>query len=239
MTYSWSAAGALTSVSANGTSTSYTTNGDGQRASSVGGGVTHTFVWDVAGLTPVITRTPDLGLPTGRALLSDGTHSFIYGPDGLPIEQIDNAGHALFLDEDAQGSVRLLTDAAGNVKGTASYDAFGNQTAQSGEASPFGYDGMYLDAESGLYAVSGGVYDPPTGQYLAAVAVKTATNRSGISISPYSVAPSSRVKVRFYWDRSSSLLSPYGVPGGDPVNGVGHVRPYESDLQFLCVKSGD
>ena len=72
----------------------------------------------------------------------------------MPIEQIDNADNALFLDEDAQGSVRLLTDADGDVKGTASYDAFGNQTAQSGESSPFGYDGMYLDTESGLYAMS-------------------------------------------------------------------------------------
>src|SRR5439155_25097292 len=51
-------------------------------------------------------------------------------------------------------------------KGTASYDAFGNQTAQSGETSPFGYHGMYLDTESGLYAMSCGFYDPATGQNL-------------------------------------------------------------------------
>ena len=63
--------------------------------------------------------------------------------------------------------MRLLTDADGNVKGTASYDAFGNQTAQSGESSPFGWEGMYRDAESGLYAMSCSVYDPATGQNLA------------------------------------------------------------------------
>jgi RHS repeat-associated protein len=144
--------------------------------SSSGGGVVHTFTWDASAARGIVASNPGgsgsagrLAQPllAGTLLLSDGTNSFIYGPDGLPIEQIDNAGNAVFLDEDAQGSVRLLTGAAGNVLGTASYDAFGNQTAQTGESSPFGYDGMYRDAESGLYAMSCSVYDPATGQNLA------------------------------------------------------------------------
>jgi YD repeat-containing protein len=185
LSYGWNGAGDLTSFADNGTTTTYTVNGDGQRVSSSGGGVTHSITWDedpsfffgggnngstnyrIRNSGNINTGLANSGsIDTGR-LLSDGTNSFIYGPDGLPIEQIDNAGNALFLDEDAQGSVRLLTDAAGNVQGTASYDAFGNQTAESGATSPFGYDGMYLDAESGLYAMSGTPYDPATGQSLS------------------------------------------------------------------------
>jgi RHS repeat-associated protein len=128
--------------------------------------VQHTFVWDASGVCSTGKVNQTAGEECDDGFLSDGTNSYVYGPDGLPLEQIDNNGNALFLDEDAQGSVRLLTDAFGNVMGTASYDAFGNQTAQSGESSPFGYHGMYRDAESGLYAMSCGVYDPATGQHL-------------------------------------------------------------------------
>ena len=193
------------------------------------------------------------------SLLSDGTNSYIYGPDGRPIEQIDNTDHALFLDEDAQGSVRLITDADGNVEGTASYDAFGNQTAQSGETSPFGYHGMYLDSESGLYALSGSVYDPPTGQNLA-------SNRNGVRVINGRTSNSSAradcrsgegcgngyckstevcgngIAKSVQWEPHKSpglddpdlTLTPYGVPGGDPVNGrVKKLTGLESETEVV------
>lgn len=164
-TFGWNAAGDLTSFTDNGTTTTYTVNGDGQRMSSSSGGVTHSLVW-----SPRSNRL--VWSPRSNVLLSDGDNSFIYGPDGLPVEQIDNADNALFLGTDAEGTVRWHADVSGNLKGTASYDAFGNPTAQTGETSPFGFHGMYLDTESGLYALSGGVYDPATGQNLTDTARK-------------------------------------------------------------------
>ena len=236
LSYGWNASGDMTSFSDNGTTTSYAVNGDDQRMSSSGAGVAHSFAWDTAASRSkgIIVKTPGGGMPgivatdgnqTGwsngpsRALLSDGTNSYIYGPDGLPIEQIDNAGNVLFLDHDAQGSVRLLTDAAGDVKGAASYDAFGSQTAQSGETSPFGFDGMYLDAESGLYAMSGGVYDPATGQ-----SVRSSGNPAVLSVELFFDTYESAkpvCDVGWYCPHSDGL-SPYVAGGGDPVN---HVDP--------------
>jgi len=182
--YGWNSAGDLTSFTSNGATTTYVLNGDGLRIQAQApNGTHHTLVWDSAhdlghnfGCSHDSTGNPACGRGiitnsgTGGGpprLLTDGTNSFIYGPGGMPIEQIDNNGNALFLGTDAQGSVRLLTDASGNVKGTASYDAFGNRSSMAGESSAFGYHGMYLDSESGLYAFSGGVYDPATGQSIS------------------------------------------------------------------------
>ncbi len=281
LSYAWSVAGDLTSFTGNGATTSYVVNGDGRRMSSSGGGVTHTFAWDPtpspgACFGKGIIRVPSppigtacgiqdeefiparAGLGNGSAglILSDGTNSYVYGPGGMPIEQIDNAGNALFLDADAQGSVRVLTDAAGNVQGTASFDAFGNEIAHSGAVSPFGFDGMYSDAESGLYAMSVGVYDPATGQNLTTRgrshdaqvvtpfltwAPATGQNlaqskdsndcvaRCKLNVCGDGLATSNdcvaRCKLNVCGDGlSAPTLTPYGVPGGDPVNAV-VVRP--------------
>jgi RHS repeat-associated protein len=55
-------------------STSYTYNGDGLRMSKTVSGVTTPFAWNLAE-----------GLPL---LLSDNVNSYVYGPGGLPLEQI-------------------------------------------------------------------------------------------------------------------------------------------------------
>jgi hypothetical protein len=64
------------------------------------------------------------GLPL---LASDGTSQYIYGPDGIVLEQITGTT-ATFFHHDQQGSTLALTDANGNVVATASTDPFGNPT---------------------------------------------------------------------------------------------------------------
>jgi len=81
-TYGYDQAGNLTSVTRpKGTETaaiedSYAYNGDGLRASQTISGTTSYFTWDKAEELPL--------------LLKDGTNSYIYGPGGLPVEQINN-----------------------------------------------------------------------------------------------------------------------------------------------------
>jgi RHS repeat-associated protein len=73
----------------------------------------------------------------------------------------------LFDQTDQIGSTRLLTDSAGVVRGTFSYDAFGNLIGSTGSFStPLGYTGSYRDSESGLTYLIGRYYDPTTGQFL-------------------------------------------------------------------------
>ncbi len=58
-----------------------------------------------------------------------------------------------FFYYDPSGSTRELLDGVGDVAGRASYDAYDNALAQAGASTPFGYDGQYTDAETGLQYV--------------------------------------------------------------------------------------
>ncbi len=133
---------------------SYAYRGDGLRMSKTVSGVTKAFTWDESG-----------GLPLA---LSDGDRSYVYGPGGLPLEQIDGAGNVAWFQHDQGGSTRLLTDASGNVVATYSYDPYGNQTTHTGSATtPLGYAGQYTDVETGLQYLRARYYDPATGQFLS------------------------------------------------------------------------
>jgi RHS repeat-associated protein len=154
----------------------YAYDGDGSRAATTTGGTAHHFAWDASASLPL--------------LLTDGSSSYIYGPGGAPIEQIDSSSNAVYLHQDALGSTRLLTDQAGSVAATFSYDAYGNVTASSGTATtPFMFTGQYRDAESGLYYLRARYYDSTTAQFLSRDPLVAATR------------------------------SPYGYVGDNPVNG--------------------
>ncbi|HTD08540.1 MAG TPA: RHS repeat-associated core domain-containing protein [Solirubrobacteraceae bacterium] len=159
-TYGYDQAGNLTSVTRpKGTETAaiedaYAYNGDGLRASQTISGTTSYFTWDTAEELPL--------------LLNDGTNSYVYGPGGLPVEQINNStGTVLYLHHDQQGSTRLLTSSTGTVAGTATYDAYGNVLGTTGTSTtPLGYDAQYTDSDTGLIYLRAREYDPATGQFL-------------------------------------------------------------------------
>ena len=74
----------------------------------------------------------------------------------------------LFHQTDQLGTTRLLTDSAGVVRGSFSYDAYGNSVGSTGSHStPLSYAGQYRDAESGLIYLRARYYDPTTGQFLS------------------------------------------------------------------------
>jgi hypothetical protein len=87
---------------------------------------------------------------TGLALLlNDGANSYVYGPNGIPVEQISAGESVLYLHHDQAGSTRMLTGPTGTVSATATYDAYGNQTRGT-VATPLGYDGQYTNADTAL-----------------------------------------------------------------------------------------
>lgn len=131
--------------------TSY--DGHGTRTSRTIGAATQRFAWDT-----------HAGLPL---VLTDGTTSYLYDDAGTPIEQVDPAGVALYYGHDQYGSTRLLTDAAGAVAATFTYDPYGNLTAHTGTAdTPLRWNGQYQDADTGLYYLRARYYDPVTAQFL-------------------------------------------------------------------------
>jgi RHS repeat-associated protein len=95
-------------------------------------------------------------------------HIFIYGPDNLPIEQINNTTGAVeYLHHDQQGSTRLLTGSTGTVTGKCSYSAYGTPTCEGSATTPLGWDGQYTSSDTGLVYLRNRVYDPSTAQFLS------------------------------------------------------------------------
>ena len=159
-TYAYDQAGNLTSVERpekEGKAKiedSYAYDGNGLRASqSINGTTTH-LAWDTTEELPLI--------------LTDTTNSYIYGPGGLGVEQINNStGTALYLHHDQQGSTRLLTGSTGTVTGKCSYAAYGTPTCEGTMTTPLGYDGQYTNADTGLVYLRARDYDPATGQFVS------------------------------------------------------------------------
>jgi len=173
--YAYDQAGRLTSVkrAAEGETpaidTSYTFDGSGLLASRTSGIGTRHFAWD-----------PSASLPL---LLNDGENSYVYGPYGLPITQIDGEEEPTYLHHDQLGSTRLLTDAAGEPSATFTYTAYGQLASEAGTATtPLGYAGQYTDADTGLQYLRARFYDPATAQFLTRDPIEAMTRE------PYSYA---------------------------------------------------
>lgn len=148
-TLAYNQTGQMTSYGA----TTYTYNGDDLRASKATGHTTTSFVWQPAG-----PSTPAL-------LLADGSTDYVYGPGGLPLEQI-NGSTVLYYLHDQLGSTRVLTSSSGAVAATYTYGAYGNLTASTGTVTnPFTFAGGYTDPESGLMYLLHRYYDPVTAQF--------------------------------------------------------------------------
>src|SRR6202042_3035658 len=131
----------------------YAYNGENLRTSQTISGTTTYLAWDLAEELPL--------------LLSDGTNSYIYGPSGLPVEQISSGGTTTYLHHDQQGSTRLLTGSTGTVTGKCTYGAYGAPTCEGTTTTPLGYDAQYTSSDTGLIYSRARVYDPATAQFLA------------------------------------------------------------------------
>jgi RHS repeat-associated protein len=142
-------------LAAYGSGVTYTYNGDGLRMAKTVSATTTPETWDVAGSQP--------------RMLVDGTTNYVYGPGGLPLEQVSPTS-TQFYYQDQLGSTRVLANATGTVVAVYTYDPYGNLTGSqiTGTLSnPFGYAGQYTDAESGLIYLRARYYDPVTGQFMS------------------------------------------------------------------------
>ncbi len=130
----------------------YAYNGEGLRTSQTINGTTTNLAWDMTESLPLI--------------LSDETNSYIYGPNGIPVEQISAAETPTYLHHDQQGSTRLLTGSAGTITGKCTYTAYGIPTCEGTTTTPLGYAGQYTSTDTGLIYLRARAYDPATAQFL-------------------------------------------------------------------------
>ena len=195
-TYGYDQAGNLTSVErpkegeTPEIKDTYAFNGEGLRTSQTISGTTSYLAWDTTEQLPTI--------------LSDGTNSYIYGPDGLPIGQINNStGTTLYVHHDQQGSTRLLTGSTGKAEGKCSYGAYGTPTCEGAATTPLGYDAQYTSTDTGLMYMRARVYDPGTAQFL--------------SVDPLAVI--TRAPYTFAGDNAVNEGDPTGLCNADPLSG--------------------
>jgi RHS repeat-associated protein len=77
------------------------------------------------------------------------------------------AGVTSFYEQDAPRSITSLSDTAGAITDTYTYDSYGNLTASSGTTTnPFRYTGREFDPETGLYYYRARYYDPQIGRFI-------------------------------------------------------------------------
>jgi RHS repeat-associated protein len=188
---------------------SYAYSGDGLRLRKTVLGTKQTFAYD---------RVSARALPL---VLEDGVNHYIYGLAGLPIEQIDSSGHALFFHQDQLGSTRALSNTSGVGVASFSYNAYG-QAFFPAIITPLGFAGQYTDAESGLIDMRARFYDPLTGQFL------TPDPLSAFTRQPYAYAIGNPVNLT---DPSGLQADDYSASGTDCPTGVPSPGP-SSDSGF-------
>jgi len=90
----------------------------------------------------------------------------VFGPAGLAEQVDDTSQTSQFASADALGSIRLITDASGNVVGSGSYSPWGTPDNGSVTLGGFGFAGEQIDPESGFVYLRNRYLDPSTGRFL-------------------------------------------------------------------------
>ncbi len=178
--------------------TTYTYDNNGNTQTKVVGTNTTTYAWDFENRLTSVTLPGSGGTvtfaydPFGRRIkkvTSTITSIFTYDGDNL-VEETNSSGAVVARYEDTQnideplamlrsgatsyyhadglGSVTSLSNAAGSIANTYTYDSFGELTASTGSlVNPFQYTARESDTETGLYYYRARYYDPQAGRFLA------------------------------------------------------------------------
>jgi RHS repeat-associated protein len=175
---------------ASGTSTY---NADGLRVTETSASGTKSFTWD--------------STPSVPEILNDGTNSYIYGPGGLPIEQISGSGTPSYFFQDADGSTRALLTSTGAIGATYSYTPYGSVKKSTGTLqTPLLYAQSYSDPATGLVYLINRYYNPGTAQFTSEDPDLSATDQ------PY----------EYSGDDPVNEVDPTGLfPWGKILDGVG------------------
>ncbi|MDQ3803118.1 MAG: hypothetical protein M3416_04615, partial [Acidobacteriota bacterium] len=158
-TYAYDSEDQLTEV--NGGAVRFLYDGDGNRVARTAGGVTTRYLVDTNNHTGHAQVVEELVGGVVR-------RQYTYGHSLVSQRQlVGGEWRVSFYGYDGHGSVRYLTDAAGAVTDTYTYDAFGNLLARTG-ATPNDrlYAGERFDAEVGLYHLRARDMNPASGRFL-------------------------------------------------------------------------
>ena len=102
-------------------------------------------------------------------LLTDGVREYIWGPEGLPLEQVAySTGLKSFFVHDQIGNTRVLMNEASTVVASFTYAAYGGLVQSTGAVTagtPVRDGGGDTDSETRFVYLVNRYYDPATGQF--------------------------------------------------------------------------
>ena len=152
----------MTAMTGNGQTVSMIYDGFGNRVSKTVNGVTTKYL--------VEDDVNPTGLPQVFEESVNGVvqRTYTYGLQRISEDQIiNNSWTPSFYGYDGFGSVRQLTNLAGTVTDTYSYDAFGNILNSTGTTpNNYLYRGEQYDSDLGLYYLRARYYNPATGRFV-------------------------------------------------------------------------
>jgi RHS repeat-associated protein len=160
--------------------------------------------------------------PFGRRIQKSGplgTTNFLYDGQNL-LEELDNSGNVLarytqtqnldaplselrsgttsYYQQDGLGSITSLSDSAGALAKTYTYDSYGKLIASTGTlTNPFQYTGRDFDSETGLSFNRARYFDPSTGRFL--------------SEDPLGFLGSGSNSYRYVGNSPTNLIDPFGL----------------------------
>jgi len=193
--YAWDFENRLTSVTLPGTAGTVTFRYDpfGRRIQKSSSSATTNFLYDGSNsLEEVDTSGNVLARYTGTQNMDE------------PLAML-RAGVTSYYHADGLGSITSLSNAAGSVANTYTYDSFGNLTAPTGSiTNPFRYTAREFDSETNLYFYRARYYDPATGRFHNEDAISFA---GGINFYDYVQNSPVRLTDPFGWS-PECLLNP-------------------------------
>jgi RHS repeat-associated protein len=210
--------------------TSYTYDNNGNQLTKVVGSNTTTYAWDYENRLSSVTLPASGGTvsfkydPFGRRIYkssSSGTSIYAYDGDNL-IEETNSSGAVVarytqpqkvdeplamlrsgatsYYHADGLGSVTSLSNAAGALAQTYTFDSFGQLTNSSGSlTNPFQYTAREFDTETSLYFYRHRYYDQTAGRFLSEDLLRF----DGLELNP-----------NLYWyvrNNSTNVIDPLGL----------------------------
>lgn len=139
----------------------FTYDGAGKRIQSVEDGIVTKYLYD--GMSVVVERdATDTTIATYNRGISYG------GGIGGIISKTDAFGQNSYYHYDGIGTVAGLTDSAGNLNHSYTYDAFGNQLSSEGATeNNCQFQTKEVSGKSGLVYFGARYYDPRTGRWIS------------------------------------------------------------------------